>query len=149
MALHQEDIHVPPPQQTALSSLRDQMAFRLEEELCCPVCRDVFRDPVFLSCSHSFCKDCLKSWWREKHTRQCPLCKRRGRKAEPPGNLVLKNLCESFLQARDQICSRHSDEVQVKLFCQGDLQPACLTCRDSEEHTNHRFITIDEAAQQL
>uniref|UniRef100_A0A8C4DB23 Uncharacterized protein n=1 Tax=Dicentrarchus labrax TaxID=13489 RepID=A0A8C4DB23_DICLA len=44
------------------------MASRLEEDLCCPVCHEVFRDPVVLSCSHSFCKDCLKSWWKEKIT---------------------------------------------------------------------------------
>uniref|UniRef100_A0A3B5LP44 Zinc finger RING-type eukaryotic domain-containing protein n=1 Tax=Xiphophorus couchianus TaxID=32473 RepID=A0A3B5LP44_9TELE len=29
----------------------------LEEDLCCPGCQDVFKDPVLLSCSHSFCKE--------------------------------------------------------------------------------------------
>ncbi|XP_037621370.1 zinc-binding protein A33-like [Sebastes umbrosus] len=48
------------------------MASRSEEDLCCPVCHDVFRDPVLLSCSHSFCNDCLKNWWRKKQTRECP-----------------------------------------------------------------------------
>uniref|UniRef100_A0AAX7UPD0 RING-type domain-containing protein n=1 Tax=Astatotilapia calliptera TaxID=8154 RepID=A0AAX7UPD0_ASTCA len=38
----------------------------LPTDLCCPVCQEVFRDPVLLSCSHSFCKDCLKRWWRKK-----------------------------------------------------------------------------------
>uniref|UniRef100_A0A3B4Y7R7 RING-type domain-containing protein n=1 Tax=Seriola lalandi dorsalis TaxID=1841481 RepID=A0A3B4Y7R7_SERLL len=65
-----------------------------DEDLCCPVCHEVFRDPVVLSCSHSFCKDCLQSWWREKPDPQCPVCKRRSSKEEPPCNLVLKNLCD-------------------------------------------------------
>uniref|UniRef100_A0A3B4X3A0 RING-type domain-containing protein n=1 Tax=Seriola lalandi dorsalis TaxID=1841481 RepID=A0A3B4X3A0_SERLL len=63
------------------------MASRSEEDFYCPVCHEVFRDPVVLSCSHSFCKDCLKSWWREKPTRECPVCKRRSSREQPPLNL--------------------------------------------------------------
>ncbi|XP_053171978.1 nuclear factor 7, ovary-like [Scomber japonicus] len=127
------------------------MASRSEEDLCCPVCHEVFRDPVVLSCSHSFCKDCLKSWWRQKLTHECPVCKRRSSKELPPRNLVLKNLCESFLQDRDQraseaLCSLHSEKL--KLFCLDHQQPVCLVCSHSEKHTNHRFRPIDEAAQQ-
>ncbi|KAM8738260.1 nuclear factor 7, brain-like [Acanthopagrus schlegelii] len=127
------------------------MASRLEEDLCCPVCHDVFREPVVLSCSHSFCKDCLQRWWTERQTRECPLCKRRSSRYYPPLNLALKNLCETFLQDRDQrasenLCSRHSEKL--KLFCLDHQQPVCLVCRDSEQHTDHRFRPIDEAARQ-
>ena len=127
------------------------MASRLEEDLCCPVCQDVFRDPIVLSCSHSFCKDCLKSWWKDKPVKDCPLCKRRALKRKPPVNLVLKNLCETFLQERDQssspaLCSLHSEKL--RLFCLDHQQPVCLVCRDSEKHTGHRFRPIDEAAPQ-
>ncbi|XP_041805882.1 zinc-binding protein A33-like [Chelmon rostratus] len=127
------------------------MASRSEEDLSCPVCRDVFRDPVVLSCSHSFCKDCLKTWWRQKVTRECPVCKRRSSREQPPLNLVLKNLCETFLQERDQraseaICTLHSE--RLRLFCLDHQQPVCLVCRDSEKHTGHRFRPVDEAARQ-
>ncbi|XP_060938185.1 E3 ubiquitin-protein ligase TRIM35-like [Limanda limanda] len=127
------------------------MASRSEEDLCCSVCHDVFRDPVLLSCSHSFCKDCVKSWWKDKEVKECPLCKRRSSKMEPPCNLALKNLCESFLQERDQssshaLCSLHSEKL--RLFCLDHQQPVCLVCRDSEKHTGHRFRPIDEVAQQ-
>ncbi|XP_037631185.1 nuclear factor 7, ovary-like [Sebastes umbrosus] len=127
------------------------MASRSEEDLCCPVCHDVFRDPVLLSCSYSFCKDCLKNWWREKPTHECPICKRRSSKPEPPCNRALKNLCEVFLQDRDQrasetLCSLHSEKL--RLFCLDHQQPVCVVCRNSEKHTNHRFRPIDEAARQ-
>ncbi|XP_059211808.1 E3 ubiquitin-protein ligase TRIM35-like [Centropristis striata] len=127
------------------------MASRLEDDLCCSVCHDIFKDPVVLSCSHSFCKDCLQNWWTGKQTRECPVCKRRSSRSKPPCNLVLKKLCESFLQERHQrasepLCSLHSEKL--KLFCLDDQQPVCHICRDSEKHTNHRFRLIDEAAQQ-
>ncbi|XP_030296818.1 nuclear factor 7, brain-like [Sparus aurata] len=127
------------------------MASRLEEDLCCPVCLEIFKDPVILSCSHNFCKDCLQSCWVDKEIRECPVCKRRSSRYIIPPNLALKNLCETFLQERDQrasegLCSRHSEKL--KLFCLDHQQPVCLVCRDSEQHTNHRIRPIDEAARQ-
>ncbi|XP_034088396.1 tripartite motif-containing protein 35-like isoform X1 [Gymnodraco acuticeps] len=134
------------------ASLRDNMASRLEEDLCCPVCQEVFRDPVLLSCSHSFCKACLQNWWDGKEVKECPVCKRKSSRGEPPCNLALKNLCETFLLERGQrppeaLCSLHS--LKLRLFCLDHQQPVCLVCRDSKAHTNHRIRPIDEAAQDL
>ncbi|KAJ8361783.1 hypothetical protein AAFF_G00422110 [Aldrovandia affinis] len=42
----------------------------LEEELSCPVCSDIFRDPVVLKCNHSFCKACLQQFWGQKGSRE-------------------------------------------------------------------------------
>ncbi|CAJ1057975.1 zinc-binding protein A33-like [Xyrichtys novacula] len=131
------------------------MASCFEEDLCCSVCHDIFKDPVILSCSHSFCKDCLQSWWTEKQAQECPVCKRKSSRTEPPCNLVLKNLCETLLLQRDQrassdseaLCSLHSEKL--RLFCLDHQQPACLVCRDSKIHSNHTFRPMDEAAQNL
>ncbi|XP_071372530.1 E3 ubiquitin-protein ligase TRIM39-like [Centroberyx affinis] len=128
------------------------MSSRSEEDLSCSVCCDIFKDPVVLSCSHSFCKACLQSWWTEKQIHECPLCKEISLHSDPPRNLVLKNLCETFLLERDQrasagselLCSLHSEKL--KLFCLDHQQPVCLVCRDSKTHTNHRIRPIDEAA---
>ncbi|XP_042260600.1 nuclear factor 7, ovary-like [Thunnus maccoyii] len=128
------------------------MSSRSEEDLSCSVCHDIFKDPVVLTCSHSFCKDCLKTWWRGKQTQECPLCKRRSSRSDPPRNLALRNLCEAFLLKRDQtasagseaLCSLHSEKL--KLFCLDHQQPVCLICRDSKSHNNHRFRPINEAA---
>ncbi|XP_054473763.1 nuclear factor 7, ovary-like [Anoplopoma fimbria] len=128
------------------------MASRSEEDLCCPVCYEIFKDPVVLSCSHSFCKDCVKNWWTEKLLHECPICKERHLLNYTPRNLVLKNLCEAFLLERDErgsetLCSLHSEKL--KLFCLDHQQPVCVVCRDSKSHNNHRFKPIDEAAQDL
>ncbi|XP_041800146.1 nuclear factor 7, brain-like [Chelmon rostratus] len=127
--------------------------FSISEDLSCPVCHDIFKDPVVLTCSHSFCKDCLQTWWSGKQRLQCPCCKTRHSNRDPPCNLVLKNLCEAFLLERDQgaspgseaLCSLHSEKL--KLFCLDHQQPVCVVCRDSKTHNNHRFRPIDEAAQ--
>ncbi|XP_030639294.1 tripartite motif-containing protein 35-like [Chanos chanos] len=122
------------------------------EDLTCPVCCDIFRDPVVLSCSHSVCKVCLQQFWSKKGSQECPVCRRRSSKEEPPRNLALKNLCETFLQERSQRSSSGSEEFcslhneKLKLFCLEDKQPVCLVCRDSEKHTNHKFRPVSEAA---
>ncbi|XP_062335883.1 E3 ubiquitin-protein ligase TRIM35-like [Osmerus eperlanus] len=123
-----------------------------EEDLSCPVCCDIFTDPVILSCSHSFCKACLQEYWKHSESRVCPVC-RKIASMDPPNNLALRNLCESFLQQRLQrasagsevLCSLHREKL--KLYCLQDKQPVCLVCQTSKKHTDHRFRPIDEAAQ--
>ncbi|XP_053171577.1 E3 ubiquitin-protein ligase TRIM39-like [Scomber japonicus] len=129
------------------------MAHYLEDDLSCPICQDIFKDPVVLTCSHSFCNDCLKRWWREKQTQECPLCKRRSPRRDPPRNLALKNVCEALPLQREQrspaesatLCSLHSEKL--KLFCLDHQKPVCIVCKESKTHKEHRFTPIDEAAQ--
>ncbi|XP_020508720.2 nuclear factor 7, brain-like [Labrus bergylta] len=126
------------------------MASKLKERLFCTVCHEVFRDPVFLSCTHSFCRDCLQKWWRQKKSWECPVCKTVSSQASPPSNRVLKNVCEIFLLEQDQTSSEDSCPLhteKLKLFCLEHQQPVCLVCRDSETHTNHTFRPIDQAAR--
>ncbi|XP_052399187.1 uncharacterized protein LOC127946562 isoform X3 [Carassius gibelio] len=121
------------------------------EDLSCPVCCDIFKTPVLLSCSHSFCKECLHKSWRNKETQECPVCRRRSSKLEPPVSLALQNLCESFLKERkesrssgsEEICSLHSKKL--KLFCVEDKQPVCVECVTSQQHDTHTFRPISEA----
>ncbi|XP_041928383.1 zinc-binding protein A33-like isoform X2 [Alosa sapidissima] len=128
------------------------MASKLEEDLTCAVCCDIYKDPVFLTCTHSVCKTCLQQFWEEKGSRECPYCRRKCSKAMYPTNMALRNLCETYLQERSQrasagsevLCSLHSEKL--KLFCLEDKQPVCVVCRDSKKHTNHNFSPIDEAA---
>ncbi|XP_073698282.1 nuclear factor 7, ovary-like [Garra rufa] len=122
-----------------------------EDDCICPVCRDIFMDPVLLSCGHSFCKECLQQFWRTKTIQECPVCRRRSSNVEPPINLKLKILCKSFLLERnerrssvsEEICSLHSEKL--KLFCLENKQPVCLVCINSQKHDNHKFRPISEA----
>ncbi|CAM4327333.1 unnamed protein product [Leuciscus chuanchicus] len=125
------------------------MASLSEDDISCIVCCEIFKAPVLLSCSHSFCKECIQQFWRTKETQECPVCRRLSRH-EPSNNLVLKNLCESFLKERNErrssgtekICSLHSEKL--KLFCLEDKQSVCLVCINSQKHDNHKFRPIGE-----
>uniref|UniRef100_A0AAR2JDX9 Zinc-binding protein A33-like n=1 Tax=Pygocentrus nattereri TaxID=42514 RepID=A0AAR2JDX9_PYGNA len=126
-----------------------------EEDFSCPVCCDIFRDPVLLSCSHSVCKTCLQQFWETKGSRECPVCRRRSSKEYLPINLALKNLCESFLESRSQrssagsegLCVLHNEKL--KLFCLDDQQPVCVVCQTSKKHRNHKFCPVDEAVTEF
>lgn len=76
------------------------MGSRLEESLHCSVCRDVFQEPVFLTCRHSFCKSCLRGWWSRTRRPECPLCRAVSPEWDPPLNIALNNVCEAFSQQR-------------------------------------------------
>uniref|UniRef100_A0AAX7W8Q8 RING-type domain-containing protein n=1 Tax=Astatotilapia calliptera TaxID=8154 RepID=A0AAX7W8Q8_ASTCA len=49
-----------------------------EEQLsCCALCQDVLKDPVFTSCGHWFCKQCVCSYWDQCASSGdffCPQC---------------------------------------------------------------------------
>ncbi|XP_047415127.1 ret finger protein-like 4B [Sciurus carolinensis] len=54
------------------------MAESLEVEIICPVCLELIFNPIFLSCSHIFCVDCIRDWLtiRGDLVLTCPLCRR-------------------------------------------------------------------------
>ncbi|XP_056308902.1 E3 ubiquitin-protein ligase TRIM39-like [Danio aesculapii] len=93
------------------------------EDFTCPVCKGNFKDPFVLTCKHKYCTECLRSSWTDDVTKKCALCKRRSSHELPPVMCILHN-------------------VKPQLFCVEDQQYVCLTCVNSEEHTNHTFRSI-------
>ncbi|XP_036402879.1 zinc-binding protein A33-like [Megalops cyprinoides] len=126
----------------------------LEEDLCCSVCCDMFKDPVVLKCSHSFCRVCLQRYWEEKSSRECPICRKKS-SINPLPNLVLKNVVESYLKQkansespqRTEVCCFHGEKL--KLFCEDDEELLCVVCQTSKRHENHQLCPVEEAALDL
>ncbi|KAI5092280.1 hypothetical protein C0J45_17911, partial [Silurus meridionalis] len=122
----------------------------LESDLSCPVCRELFRDPLLLTCGHSFCAACLEASW--KHQRQkCPVCRKDCDGETPIQNRALKNTVESFqkeirwhmTRAPQAICGLHQRELQ--LFCVHDEGPICVECVTL--HSGHDIRAIDHGVQ--
>ncbi|KAJ8355249.1 hypothetical protein AAFF_G00079820 [Aldrovandia affinis] len=117
----------------------------LEEELSCPVCTEIFRDPVVLKCSHSFCKACLQKWWREKGSRECPVCRRNSSMEEPLHNLSLKNTCEAFIKERSQRATAGSEEL-----CNLHRQTQdCTGTTAGEKAFNEVKLICDQTAEHI
>ena len=139
----------------------------LEEELSCPICCEIFKDPVVLKCSHSFCRACLQQFWNKKKARrECPVCRRKCSLTEPRVSLVLKNVADTFLKDQenkigaagargsveplelvDVMCVTHGEVL--KLFCLDDFEALCCVCHTSKKHQGHRVCPLEEVAQDL
>ncbi|XP_028841705.1 tripartite motif-containing protein 35-like [Denticeps clupeoides] len=140
----------------------------MEDELSCPVCCEIFSDPVVLKCSHSFCKTCLHQIWNKKATRrECPVCRRKCSLTEPPVSLALKNVCDALQKEQggrtpvaaessgcgavggktEECCPAHGESV--KLYCEDDAELLCCVCQTSRKHQGHSICPLEEAAQEL
>nr|XP_061794065.1 E3 ubiquitin-protein ligase TRIM35-like [Nerophis lumbriciformis] len=123
------------------------MAESMEGHLQCPTCLEIFKDPVILLCSHSFCRVCLQQW-KDKGERSCPLCRTEFSSMDPPANLALRNMCENLSRASvksEDICSLHEEKLQ--LFCLDHQELVCHICRDAEIHVGHTFRPLKEVVK--
>uniref|UniRef100_A0A3P8SV90 Uncharacterized protein n=1 Tax=Amphiprion percula TaxID=161767 RepID=A0A3P8SV90_AMPPE len=131
----------------------------LESYLSCHVCSETFRDPVSLSCSHSFCSSCLQKFWEQAKNKNCPICKRKSSKEHPHVNFTLKELADSVawrnktgssetekVKEVEVVCSKHPEEP--KLFCKDEDRAICPVCEFSV-HQNHKVVPIEQAVSDL
>ncbi|XP_038149234.1 nuclear factor 7, brain-like [Cyprinodon tularosa] len=132
----------------------------LETFLSCRVCSETFRDPVSLSCNHSFCSSCLKEFWGQTENTNCPTCERKSSNEFPLVNMILKNLADSFTERQVSgpsetekgenqlivVCSEHQEDP--KSFCKDDQRAVCPVCEFSL-HQSHKVVPLEQAVSEL
>ncbi|XP_030193652.1 E3 ubiquitin/ISG15 ligase TRIM25 [Gadus morhua] len=84
----------------------------LREELTCPVCLDVYRDPRLLPCGHNFCLGCLRRLQHQAPSQRghfsCPECRESHRcSAKFQKNFKLANIADDF-RRRGRLASSSS-----------------------------------------
>lgn len=132
----------------------------LESFLNCHVCSETFRDPVSLSCNHSFCSSCLQKFWEQSRNKNCPICKRKSSKDNTYVNFALKELADFFAGRQklgssekekgevkvEVVCNKHQEEP--KLFCVDEQRAVCPVCEFSL-HQTHKVVPIEQAVSEL
>ncbi|XP_063344934.1 nuclear factor 7, brain-like [Pelmatolapia mariae] len=133
-----------------------------ENYLSCHVCSETFRDPVSLSCNHSFCSSCLQKFWEQTKNKNCPICKRKSSKDEPSMNFALKELADSFAKRQSEsspeslkekeeekeevVCDKHPDVPYW--YCEDEDRAVCPVCEFSL-HQSHKVVPVEEAVSDL
>ncbi|KAM4616640.1 zinc-binding protein A33-like [Polymixia lowei] len=129
----------------------------LENYLNCHVCSEIFRDPVSLSCHHSFCSTCLQKFWQQAKNKNCPICKRKSSKGHPHVNFTLKELADSCAgrqkaetdegaEKLEVVCSKHPEDP--KWFCEEEQRAVCHVC-EFPHHQGHKVVPIEQAVSDL
>ncbi|XP_061868550.1 E3 ubiquitin-protein ligase TRIM50 isoform X3 [Colius striatus] len=123
--------------------------YELEDQLLCPICLEVFKEPLMLQCGHSYCKPCVVSLSGELDGQfLCPVCRQRVDCGASPPNVTLARVIEA-LQSRaeaeptPQSCPTHQNPLS--LFCEADQEVICGLCGTIGEHRRHKISPVSTA----
>lgn len=134
---------------------------KVEEQLNCSICLEMYTEPKLLQCHHIYCKKCLVKLVDRDQQGQlslsCPEC----RQATPvPANGVAglqsafqvnkfldiinehKESIENVLEQRTHTCANHQGS-EVELFCETCEKLICLKCTIND-HNGHRYNLLGE-----
>lgn len=117
---------------------------QLELELSCPICFQLYSDPVVLPCGHNYCRACI--WMSvdtanksDKTSAHCPECREEFQGVESlQKNFKLCNIIEGFRATNKQMEKQFETEPErVEVFCDHCIDEpsvavkSCLKCEVS------------------
>ncbi|XP_040825677.1 E3 ubiquitin-protein ligase TRIM31-like [Ochotona curzoniae] len=127
----------------------------LEEEVTCPICLDILKDPVTIECGHNFCHFCTTQLQEaSRYHIKCPLCKSSMKRDTYAPNWLLTNLIQKIramdpserqLKEKELRCPKHGEKLHY--VCEADGEFLCVVCHDSKDHKLHESRLIEEAVE--
>ena len=138
---------------------------RLESEVTCPLCLDIFTEPKRLPCEHVYCKQCLRGLGLRSVTGKsisCPECRRdipipNNNVANFPTPHQVNRLIEIHLksaktetpQPASATCKLHKSQ-SLNLYCETCASLVCGHCViNTCGKKNHKYGFVDEMVADL
>uniref|UniRef100_UPI00398EF577 zinc-binding protein A33-like n=1 Tax=Pristiophorus japonicus TaxID=55135 RepID=UPI00398EF577 len=127
---------------------------KMEMEATCPICGDLYRDPVTVDCGHNFCRACISQHWEAMGgVASCPQCREQFPQRTVRGNPLVSSLVHTIREMTLNLskekatdyCEKHDEKI--KMFCEDDQSAICLICTTSRDHANHTVRPLQEAAE--
>ena len=131
---------------------------KAQNNLTCPVCYQLFKNPKYLPCYHSYCEGCLeKMQVRSKII--CPECRKEakvpaGGVKELPNNFFINRLVDDLILKKkvdgeqEVKCDECNEDDPVVSFCPECNSFLCLTCNDyhkrSKKYFSHDVVPLTE-----
>ena len=128
---------------------------QIESEITCLICGDFFTDPITLSCSHTFCKQCIKnSLQKNKNVACCcPLCCKIVLQDDVESisiNFNIKKLVEFYKKEAESKCGNCEKESSLLVWCIECSNMYCQNCNEIhkkwKDFKEHRVIDFMESS---
>ncbi|KAK7088305.1 tripartite motif-containing protein 54-like [Littorina saxatilis] len=119
------------------------------ESAICAVCLEIYRDPKFLPCHHTFCAQCITDV-ANRHTGgtfPCPSCREptslpQGGVAALQANFYIKKQSENS----EEMCKLHTKR-ELEFYCVRCQEAICINCKMTK-HEQHQTDDLHTAIQQ-
>ena len=132
---------------------------KLEEQLTCPVCLDLYTNPKILPCHHSLCQECLEGLPQEREAGgdtyylSCPTCRQRTEVPREgvgafPVAFTLNNLKEITQSLKKKGSDPHQDtcidhDKPLDGFCETCKTVICFHCV-VHSHKDHKYDLVSD-----
>ncbi|XP_008301588.1 zinc finger protein RFP-like [Stegastes partitus] len=98
-----------------------------KEQLLCPICLDLFNQPVTTPCGHNFCRDCIQRCWQNVNLPQCPMCKHKlYMKPDLKVNIFISEVASQFKELAERRYENETNAADRSTGHKGEV--SCDVC---------------------
>ena len=119
----------------------------LEQLLTCPVCLEIYKDPVILPCHHTLCKRCLDCLKKANNYFMCPCCKGLADAKRIKRDFRMRSLLELHMidTVGGTTTTSHGRTTSCQVCHKSAIEWRCVDCSQYLCHdckTNHQSIAV-------